>query len=277
MTKQIKKLLAEESIDSFGILPIEEVTVLRQNMLPQNAKSVIMLAVPYDDGTSYLDGVSAYAHVKDYHKFFEELFCRLIPKFEKVFPGKTFKGFADHSPIAEKVAAAKAGLGMIGKNSLLIHPIYGSYLFLGEIITDEILPYESFSISQCDSCMLCKTACPANAIGDHGIDAEKCLSALSQKKHLTEEELLLLQKNEIAWGCDICQKACPYNQKREYTGVPYFQTCRHGDFSAEEVEKMDEETFRSFAFSWRGRRRICENLYNIAKLANRGEKTDNFT
>ena len=266
MIQRIKQLLAEESIDTFGIPPIEAVTVMRPNLLPQGAKSVLMLVVPYDNGTVYTDGVSSYAHVKDYHKFFGELFGRLIPKLQEIFPGKSFAGYADHSPINEKDAAVKAGLGIIGRNSLLIHPTYGSYIFLGELITDLELPHRLFDPVCCSSCMQCAMACPTQAIGQQGIHPEKCLSALSQKKHLSQQEAELLKQNGIAWGCDICQKACPHNQTRLYSNIPFFQTNRHGNFTAEEVEQMSDGCFTSFAFSWRGRRRICENLYNIAKL-----------
>ena len=277
MTEQIKRLLEKEHIELFGILPIEEVTIIRPTMLPENAKSVVILAVPYDDGTIYHDGVSAYAHVEDYHRFYKELFDRLVPCLEKTFPGKTFCGFADHSPVLEKDAAIKAGLGVMGKNSLLIHPEYGSFLFLGEVITDATLPYSVHEFAYCKACRQCVAACPVGAIGDSGIDATKCLSALSQKKRLSEEEMRLLREHKVAWGCDICQNACPYNRGRKHTEIPFFLTHRHGEFSAQEVENMSDEDFASFAFSWRGRRRICENLYNIAKLDLQGEKTNNFT
>lgn len=277
MIQKIKALLQEEFIDVFGVLPIEEATVMHPSLMPDNAKSILLVGVPYRDGASYHDGISAYAHVSDYHKYFEGLFSRLIPKLEAAFPGKIFRGFADHSPIAEKAAAAKAGLGVIGRHSLLINPLYGSYLFLGEVITDLVLPYEVCAVKECQSCGQCAKACPVGAIGENGIDAKKCLSGLSQKKRLTQEELALLKQHGITWGCDICQEICPYHRTRLVSPIPFFSQHQHGEFSAQEIEKMDEETFNSFAFSWRGRRRICENLYNFEKLHEQEEKTDNFT
>ncbi len=277
MEKQIQNLLQEEYIDAFGILPLEEVDILRPSLMPEGMETVIMLAIPYDNGAVYSDGVSSYAHVSDYHKFFRDLFARMLPRLASVFPGKRFYGFSDHSPISEKSAAAKAGLGVIGKQSLLIHPQYGSYLFLGEIITDLKLPYRVFPIQSCISCGACAEACPTAAINKDGIDAEKCLSALSQKKSLTAEELDVLRSHGIAWGCDHCQACCPYNQFRTVSSVPFFVEHRHGDFSAQEIEEMSEEGFRSFAFSWRGRKRILENLYNCEKLDEQGEKTNKLT
>ena len=200
---------------------------------------------------------------RDYHRYFGGLFDRLIPQLQSVFVDECFYGFADHSPIDEKYAAAKAGLGVIGCHSLLINKRYGSYIFLGSILTSvqvDCIPHE---IVSCSKCQICALQCPAQAMTDHGIDPAQCLSALSQKKKLNEQEVELLVQNHIAWGCDLCQKGCPHNQAREYTRVPYFVQNNHGAFCYDEIKNMTDEEFAQYAFSWRGRERILTNMQNL--------------
>ena len=266
MRETVKQILEAEEIDLFGILPASALTVINPKLMPSWVKSAIILAVPYDDGSVYTDGVSAYAHITDYHLYFKGLFERIIPKLEAAFPVKQFFGSADHSPIHEKEAAAKAGLGVIGMHSMLINKRYGSYLFLGSVLTDMETGETEGEVLSCPRCGACLTACPGKALSDKGMSPEKCLSALSQKKRLTEEEAAFIGNFGIAWGCDRCQEVCPLNAKREFTRVPFFKEHRHGNFSAEEVAKMSDEEFRRFAFSWRGRARILENLSNLENL-----------
>lgn len=276
MTERIRAIFAREGITELGFLPFRETRVLNARLLPPGMESVLVLLAPYDCGEPFADGVSAYAHVEDYHRFFDGLFARTLPDLREAFPGHAFYGFADHSPLDEKDAAAKAGLGVLGCHSLLLHPRYGSYFFLGSVLTDLALPCEAHPVRTCEACGKCLSACPVGAVTETGIRAELCLSALSQKKRLTEEERRLLTEHGVAWGCDRCQEVCPYNRDREPTPIPYFRDRRHGDFTADEVEKMDDETFSRFAFSWRGRTRIVENLRDREQsLAQSGQKEKN--
>ena len=270
MKERILSILAKEGFTQIGFLPFRETHVINPHLVPPGAESVILLLAPYDCGEPFTDGVSAYAHIDDYHRFYEELYARLRPALEDAFPGAKFWGFSDHSPIDEKDASAKAGLGVLGCNSLLINPVYGSYVFIGSLLTDLVIPCETNEreIRYCSRCGACKTACPAGAVTESGILPERCLSALSQKKRLTEEEKHLLALHGVAWGCDRCQTVCPYNQKREFTSLPFFLAHRHGDYTADEVEGMDDETFSRYPFSWRGRERIVENLRNLEQAKN---------
>ncbi len=271
MRKILKEILAREGIDVFGILPAEELTVINSKLMPPWVRSAVIIAVPYDDGSVYTDGVSAYAHIADYHLYFKGLFERILPKLREAFPGKQFFGSADHSPIHEKNAAAKAGLGVIGMHSMLINERYGSYLFLGSVLTDMETAETASEIGHCSRCGACTKACPGGAIDGSGMNPAECLSALSQKKRLSLEEASLLSHKGIAWGCDRCQEVCLLNAGREFTRVPFFKEHRHGDFSAREVTEMSDEEFLRFAFSWRGRARILENLSNLENLSEQGK------
>lgn len=274
MKNTLKSLLEQEYITEIGFLPIKDVVVLNQRIMPNDIKSVIVLLAPYDTCEMYQDGISAYAHIRDYHRFFAELYDRLLPKLYDAFPQNRFFGFADHSPIHEKDAAAKAGLGVFGCNSLLINPTYGSYVFLGSLLTDLEIPCEAIEVRYCNQCGKCIEACPGKAVSKTGIQPAQCLSALSQKRKLDTAEMEFLRENRIAWGCDRCQMVCPYNSHRMPTNIPFFLVNRHGDFRAEEIQKMGDAEFSQYAFSWRGRNRITENLLNLVSAK---ENSSNFT
>lgn len=228
--------------------------------LPEGAKSVILCLFPYRVPDEVPRNISRYAAGPDYHRIAGGMLAAACRALEKAFP-YTFVSFVDNSPIREVDAALRAGLGVLGRNSLLIHPRYGSWTFLGSIVTDMEINYSETVKRACIGCGACVSACPAHCIGEGGVDESRCLSAITQKKgELTPEEAALVKKGDLLWGCDRCQEVCPYNRDREPTPLPYFRDRRHGDFTADEVEQMDDETFSRFAFSWRGRSRIVENL-----------------
>lgn len=223
--------------------------------------TAILIAVPYHTAVCDLPerNVSAYAVPRDYHGFFKALFGELIPALEKAFPKHKFAGFADHSPIAEVEAAAKAGLGIIGTNHLLITKKYSSYIFLGEVVTDALLPCKTVEKRFCENCGACLVACPADKIGI-------CLSALTQKKgELTNEEEETIRRYGSAWGCDICQEVCPHTKAAKKNGtldspLPYFNEATIPVLTLKELDAMDDETFATRAYAWRGRPTILRNL-----------------
>lgn len=108
--------------------------------------------------------------------------------------------------------------------------------------------------------MACINACPSGAIGDSGINPEKCLSAISQKKIKTEEETVLLKKNKTVWGCDLCQNICPMNGNKKLSEFEFFHTNRLNNITEELIQNMPEDVFRTYPFSWRGKQTILENL-----------------
>lgn len=163
------------------------------------------------------------------------------------------KGFSDHSPIDEVNAAAKAGLGIIGENGLLINKTYGSYVFIGEVFTDlDVGELSSCEIIRCNGCGACYKNCPSHDI---------CLSALTQKKGiLTSDEKKLLKQGGYIWGCDICQNVCPNNREIKSTPIEYFQKDRLPYLNIETIENMNGDEFNQRAFSWRKREVIIRNI-----------------
>ncbi len=257
MNNFTKKLLEEEKIEYYGIIPFSSCRVINEPLLKRTLgdteiKSAIMLAVPYFTG-KHERNISLYAVPKDYHIYFKELFGRIIPKLKEKFPDNVFYGFADSSPISETYAAALCGLGVIGDNIRLITEKYGSYVFIGEILTDlELERYGIFEIKHCRHCGKCKTACPVS---------EGCLSEMTQRKgKLADETAELIKNLGTAWGCDICQDVCPMNEKIKKTPIEFFTKDLIPNVSSELINKMTENEFSERAYSWRGRKTILRNL-----------------
>ena len=169
--------------------------------------------------------------------------------------------FADHSPINEKDAATKCGLGFIGRNSLLINQKYGSFVFIGcFLFTEKLEEVIRNGKKGCGDCKRCENACPTGAISYGIVNLERCLSGISQKKKKTEEELSLLQDTKTVWGCDICQNVCPYNKKALKSCIIEFDKDSLVNISAEIINSMEEDVYKHYAFSYRPKKVIAENF-----------------
>ena len=266
MFEILLNFLQKKNIDLVGVLPLSACRITRPYLLERakiQSGTVFVLAVPYFtpacEDTS--GSISAYAVSRDYHLFFKELFGELLPLLEEKFPNNRFAAFADHSPISELHAAVHAGLGVIGKNGLLLTQKYGSYVFLGEVITDFEISCRAHEVNFCEDCGACASACPT-AVAEKNL----CLSALSQKKgELSEEEENLLLSTNTVWGCDRCQKCCPYNLRAKkagtiYSPIPFFNEYTLPSPSEEDIKNMSDADFSARAYSWRGRETILRNL-----------------
>ncbi|MBQ1261420.1 MAG: epoxyqueuosine reductase [Clostridia bacterium] len=234
--------------------------------------SAVILAVPYFTPAcaSPERNLSAYAVGYNYHAFFDALFEELLPLLKERYPEHRFAGFADHSPIAEIEAASRAGLGVIGKNGLLLTERYSSYVFLGELLTDAPLPYTLVEPRFCESCGLCQKICPMEKIGT-------CLSALTQKKGaLDEAEIVALRRYGSCWGCDLCQQVCPHTVRAIqsgsiYTPIPYFHENNIPRLNLAILDAMEEDEFQKRAYSWRKRETIRRNLLLLQEKDEKGE------
>ena len=240
-------------------IPFSEATVLirrKIDQLPFVPQSVIIFAIPYYAGELPCRNLSRYAVAKDYHLFFQRFSEEIKTELQKLYPQEFFVAFADNSPIDEREAAAKAGLGLRGMNKLLLTERYGSYVFLGEVLTSipyrEIGTLSSFAVHECEKCGLCLSACPKK---------EVCVSALTQKKgDLTQEEKEAIRSLGSVWGCDICQDVCPHSKNAEITPIDYFKVDLIERLTPEMLETMSDEVFCQRAYSWRGKKTILRNL-----------------
>lgn len=272
-------------------LPLSECRIVRPYLLDRcgigDTGTALLTAVPYliaADARDPARNISLYAVPRDYHGYITQLTDGILPALREAFPGAAFGLFADHAPIAEVNAAARAGLGVRGRNGLLITPEYGSFVFITELITD--LPYEAVTGRErpafpdeppaCPGCGRCAAACPRGVCGSADGDKSHCLSALTQKKGaLTAEEEAIIAQAPLAWGCDDCQIVCPLNRAAlsggHDTPLAYFREGRLTCLSPAVLDGMTDEEFQSRAYAWRGRAVIRRNLMLQERRQNESE------
>jgi len=186
--------------------------------LVEGAKSVVVCAVSYKNMVS--DGypadhqakVASYACTTDYHTTIKQMLFELCERLKEVNPDFSARCFVDSAPIFEKRYAVEAGLGWIGRQSLLVTPEFGSFVLLGEIVmTAECDQYDTPCEGVgCGECRRCVEACPNNAIKERHIDTSRCISCATIERKEEDEGCDL---HGWIFGCDECQTVCPYNKK----------------------------------------------------------------
>ena len=288
-------------IHEYGITCIPEkilwFDVQNVSKVPHDAQTAIVCLFPYYIKCEHLN-ISRYAAVDDYHIICMDMMTNAISKLQKIFPGE-YAAFVDNSPFDEVSLAIQAGLGIRGKNGLLITPKYGSWVFIGEIVTDvkfddsnilkstdddNILKstdetscssfeneykqnkYEinehKYEKDLCDKCNLCVKNCPTGALTYENFDRKKCISYLTQKKgELTEKEQAMIKSGASAWGCDICQEICPNNFIVQETNISQFKN----NFTPIINESNLEHLMKTKPFKWRGEKVVKRNLHIINK------------
>ncbi|MFG0298208.1 MAG: tRNA epoxyqueuosine(34) reductase QueG [Phycisphaerales bacterium JB047] len=161
--------------------------------------------------------IARYARGRDYHKLIKKRLVRLLLELQEAHPGAEFKAFVDTAPLPERELAARAGIGWVGKHTLVIHPKHGSYLFLGGIVMTlkaENPPEVRPVTDHCGTCTRCIDACPTDAITPHRVDARRCISYLTIEHRSPIEPELAIKVGDWVYGCDICQEVCPHNSPK---------------------------------------------------------------
>jgi epoxyqueuosine reductase len=241
-------------------------------LLP-SARSIIALAVPYpppqDEGDAPLGGyVAAYAMGDDYHEVLQDRLRALCGSLDELAGGRgAHRAYADTGPVLEREIASRAGLGWIGRNSMLIHPQLGSFFFLAEILSElPLTPDPPFSADRCGTCDRCIRACPAGCIlPDRTIDSRRCISYLTIEHRGAIPLELRESIGRSIFGCDVCQAVCPWNRKTAPAGEIVFPPRPHfpvrdmtKELSLTETEWKDR--FRRSALRRTGRRGYRRNL-----------------
>ena len=268
----LNKAFAAAGAAAWGGLPFSELaadmtpeTMAKAEQLCPNPRTVLVAAFPYYAGDRP-GNLSLYARGRDYHQVVTEKLNTICDILREKYEKGVFLPAADNSPLPERQAAWRCGIGLRGKNGLVILPPYGSYVFLGTILTDAALDLPPRTTSpNCVGCGRCLAACPGNALGEEGVDLSRCLSGLTQKKgELTGEEEALVKAHPLIWGCDCCQRTCPYNASPELSPLPEF---REGLVDVLDGADLEGQTNRSFreqyggrAFAWRGPAPLRRNL-----------------
>lgn len=239
--------------------------------LVEGAKSVIVCAIAYKNSTSegynanHRAKVASYACMEDYHSTIKSMLFEMCRRLRDTDNGFSGRCFVDSAPIFEKRYAVEAGLGWIGRQSLLVTPQYGTFVLLGEIVmTGECNNYDSpLEGVGCGECRRCIEACPNNAIKGQHIDTSRCISCATIERGDDSDTPL----HCWIFGCDECQTICPYNRKAPI-GInsrctPLF---RPEEMTAEDWLTIDEkgfnERFGKTPLVRSGYRRIVENISN---------------
>ena len=253
--------------EKYGISEFEEESI-EKRAIPQNtfpwAKSIIVCLFPYYTGEDEGANVSRYARIPDYHTVAKNKLCD-ISDFIKEHTEARCECFADNGALHDRYLAYRAGLGFFGLNTCLINEKYGSYFFIGYIVTDLELAPDKPQDETCAMCKKCVSSCCGNALdGEGGLDVKKCVSYITQLKEITDKQKEILMSQDMIYGCDRCQEVCPHNKDIPKTPIKEFYEKRCADLSENELLSLSNKEFKKrygeFPFSWRGKATILKNF-----------------
>jgi epoxyqueuosine reductase len=195
-----------------------------RRVLP-GARSVIACALNYYQGPEAPGPahVARYAWGRDYHAVLEPRLRAILADLEAVAPGTVGRVYVDTGPVLERDLAARAGLGWIGKNTMLLHPRLGSYFFIGIVLTTAALEPDPRLADRCGTCTRCLEACPTGAFpAPYVLDARRCISYLTIEHRGAIGAEQRASVGTLAFGCDVCQDVCPWNRRAPVTAEAAF-------------------------------------------------------
>lgn len=223
---------------------------LDPRLLIEGAKSIVSVALNYFPQQKLPENVpqfAYYAYGEDYHDVVRGKLNKLLDFIKGRFPDVKGRAFSDSAPVMERYWAVKAGLGFIGKNTLLIIPQRGSFFLLGELIVDMELDYDQPMQKDCGKCRRCLDACPTQALEKpYWLCASRCISyqTIENKNALSEHTRSRLSNN--VYGCDICQKVCPFNRfATPHTIAEFMPSAEFLSLDLETLRDMTEADFRT--------------------------------
>ena len=247
-----------------------------------SARTIISIAVAYPRRLPQQPQKTAFRRGKitpnswglDYHYILQDKLERLARGIEELTADVEYKGMVDTGALVDTAVARRAGIGFIGKNGLVISKEFGSYMFLGELITNLELEPDQPVDYDCGDCNRCVEACPTSCLlGDSTMDARRCLSFQTQDKGMMDLEFRKKIKTVI-YGCDICQICCPYNKGID---SPPLVDIDPDLAQPELIPFLDlsngqfKEKFGLIAASWRGKNILQRNA--IMALANAHDRS----
>jgi epoxyqueuosine reductase len=219
-------------------------------LIMDNTKSIIVTGLNYFSDTKYINNkhkISRYAWGTDYHIILKEKLEKLTEELKLSIYGSEFKVYVDTGPVLEKQWASLSGIGWQGKNSLILNKDFGSWFFLGIILTNLDIESDSPVRDHCGTCNSCISACPTNAIiQPNVVDSRKCISywTIEAKPNIEIPDEISKKNQNWAFGCDICQEVCPWNKKIRLTNIEEFNPrFNQTEFLEEEINSIDTDKF----------------------------------
>lgn len=217
------------------------------------AASVICAAVSYKQSSEqeetrpFMGRIARYARGEDYHELLKGRLHELADFIRREAPEVQTRVCVDTAPVMEKELAQRAGLGWVGKNTLVIHPRIGSWTLLGEVITTAALPFDRPGVDRCGTCRRCLDACPTGALSrPYQLDARKCISYLTIENRGVIAEELKAGIGQWLFGCDICQEVCPWNHKAPLGNDLHFASrFPDGELDVRELAGWTAEEYRT--------------------------------
>lgn len=228
----------------------------------EEGKTIISIAFPYLFSKEISRDIyfSKYTRGGDYHKVVSMYLKRICEYIESI--GGRSKYFVDSNALPERYIAHLCGIGFLGKNNMIITKKYGSYVFLGEIITDLSIEEDTPIKCGCNECDLCIKACPTKCINKEKTNPNICLSYITQKKHIEDEWFDKI--NGRIFGCDTCQDLCPFNRYAELSNINEFKPFEYMQSINEyEILNLNNKAFKakyaSTSSGWRGKNILTRN------------------
>lgn len=247
----------------------------------EDCNSIIVVGMSYNKkgykrgSAKVKGGLSMSSWGRDYHAVLEGKMRDLVDALEKT---RDFNHmvFCDTGPLVDRELAWKAGLGYYGNNCSIINPEFGSFIFIGYILTSLSIEGNKYAMdSECGHCRLCIDACPTSALIKGGVlNPRLCISYLTQTKELIHDELAAKMGIKI-YGCDTCQAVCPKNKGARLSPHPEFNPVKTGGIvDMEELFKMTKKEFQAkygdMAGSWRGKTVLLRN--SVIAIKNTGKE-----
>ncbi|GAA4710958.1 tRNA epoxyqueuosine(34) reductase QueG [Brevibacillus fulvus] len=254
-------------------------------LLLEGAQSLIAIAIAYPSKLenapksvpgAYRGLLSRSAWGMDYHQVLRDKLQKLTEYIYQLEPNARVESMVDTGALSDRAVAERAGIGFSGKNCMIITPEFGSWVYLGELLTNLPLPPDTPIDEGCGDCSLCVDSCPTGALVQGGqLNAQKCISFLTQTKGFIPDEYRAKIGNRL-YGCDTCQMVCPKNKGKHFNHHPELQP------DPEVVKplliplltmgnKEFKEKFGTSSASWRGKKPIQRNA--IIALAHFKDKT----
>ncbi len=242
--------------------------------LVPGAKSVVSLLYNYSPAETIETGsvnISKYAYGDDYHFVIKDKLKTYMIRIAEEIGQVDGRIFVDSAPVLDRAWAAKAGLGWIGKHSLLINKQRGSFYFIAELILDLELEADGPTTDHCGTCTACIDACPTNAIvADKVVDSTKCISYLTIE--LKEQIPSYFENQMKGWvfGCDICQDVCPWNRfavphsENKFSPHPLLAQIQDSDWE-ELTQDIFKDLFKKSAVKRAGLMKLKENIAFVTK------------